>query len=82
MKWYEEHWHELENRYPNIPLIDFTFSYKEDRFRDHFVDFAKCLSHYANDEKEYLELLKEEYKTHKSYGSSISDSVVVTEERL
>lgn len=65
--WYQENWHSLGNRYSNVDLSTYYFDKKNNRYRDHFIDFAKCLSHYARDEQEYKMLLDEEYKTHKDY---------------
>ena len=69
--WYEQNWTSLANKYPNVSLDEYTFHKKEDRFREHFVDFAKCLSHYAKDEAGYRTLLDEEYKSHQKYRGII-----------
>ena len=69
--WYEKNFENLPNRYPNIPLTDFVFKTKEDRFRTHFERFAHCVSHYAKDEKEYLEILKDDYENNRAYMVSI-----------
>ena len=71
--WYEANWHTLKNRYPNINLARYKFSDREERFKDHFVDFARCLSHYAKDEQEYVELLDEEYRCHAGGKVQMSD---------
>jgi hypothetical protein len=73
--WYEENWSKLYNRYPDVSLDSFSFPKKEDRFREHFIDFAKCISHYAKNETEYLTMLKEEYNTHMRYRKKISGDV-------
>jgi hypothetical protein len=69
--WYEEHWDELENLYPDYDLSPFVFRAKEERFKDHFFKFAKCLSHYALSVEEYSSLLIEEYKSHRAYESLV-----------
>jgi len=69
--WYEEHWHELKNLYPNVDLSKFHFKSKENRFKDHFIDFARCLSHYAETEAEYKVLLNTEYQCHDKYRNII-----------
>jgi len=69
--WYEEHWQELPNLYPGVPLEKFRFKNSEARFKTHFLSFAKCLSHYALSEKEYVDLLVREYKSHKSYEKMV-----------
>jgi hypothetical protein len=71
--WYEQNWSKLKNLYPNVDLKEYTFPKKEERMREHFVEFAKCLSHYAKDEKGYRTLLDEEYKSHQKYRGIINE---------
>jgi len=81
--WYQENWHTLSNRYSEVSLDEFTFRKKEERFKDHFRDFAKCLSHYAEDKNEYYELLHIEYASHKAYESLLKqDEFGVEEEQI
>lgn len=79
VKYYEENIDKMGNRFSTIPLFDFKFNKKEERFKDHFMDFAKALSLYAKDEKEYLELLHEEYKSHKNYDEMVTQFVPASE---
>jgi len=65
--WYEEHWFELKNLYPDVSLEHFTFLKKEERFREHFIGYAKCVSHYAETKEEYLKILKADYESHHKY---------------
>ena len=71
MLYFEKHWPSLKNKYPKVSLVEYKFLKKESRFRDHFVDFAKCLSHYAPTEEMYKYLLDAEYKSHTSYRDLI-----------
>lgn len=73
--WYEQNWSKLYNKYPEIDLSRYKFHKKEDRFKEHFRDFAKCLSHYAKDEIEYKKLLDAEYLSHMEYRKQISGDV-------
>jgi len=70
--WFEEHWHEIENPYPEFYLDKFEFS-KDSRFRDHFIDMARCFSQYARNDNEYMKLLVEYYCCHKNYEKLISN---------
>ena len=70
--WYEEHWNEIENKFPECLLDKFKFNKKEPRFKEHFIDFAKCVSEYCEgDVNLYIRLLTEEYKSHKNYEQMI-----------
>lgn len=71
--WYQENWTKLQNRYPNVSLLEYTFPKKEPRFKDHFISFAKCLSHYAKTEEIYIRMLKAEYASHQKYRNLIYD---------
>lgn len=73
--WYEQNWPRLKNKYPDISLDKYVFPKKEDRFKEHFRDFAKCLSHYAKNSVEYEGLLKDEYLSHMNYRKKISGAV-------
>lgn len=88
--WYEEHFHELPNKYAYIPLEgEFLFKKKEDRYKTHFHQFAHCVSHYAKDEKEYLEILRADYDNHKAYVEKMrvyeegeEEKLIVIEEKI
>lgn len=69
--WYEENWHTLKNLFPDTDLTQYSFPPTENRFKDHFIDFARCLSHYAKDEIEYKMLLDTEYASHMRYRELI-----------
>jgi hypothetical protein len=71
VKYWEIKFKSLKNKFDYIPLIDFKFMKHEERFNDHFSDFANAVSQYAKDEKEYLTMLHEEYKTHMDYRDMI-----------
>jgi len=70
--WYEEHWNEIENKFPSSLIDGFKFKKQEPRFKEHFRDFAKCISEYCGDDLNlYMKLLVEEYKSHKNYEQMI-----------
>ncbi len=71
--WYEIHWNEIENPYPDFYLNKFIFR-QDSRFKDHFIDMAKCFSQYAENETEYMKLLIEYYKCHKNYDNLINNN--------
>jgi hypothetical protein len=70
--WFEEHWHEIENPYPEFYLDKFIFPKECPRFRDHFVDMARCFSQYARNDDEYMKLLIAYYEAHENYRKQIS----------
>ena len=72
--WYEENWHRLKNLFPNVDLTQYSFQKAENRFKDHLIDFARCLSHYAKDETEYKNLLDVEYASHMKYRELIGQT--------
>lgn len=74
--WYEENWNKMTNLYPDVPLSNYHFLEKEPRFKDHFIDFARCLSHYAKTQEEYVMLLDEEYKSHNEYRKLIGEKIL------
>lgn len=70
--WYMENWQKLSNQYSDVSLDEFEFSEREERFRDHFLDFAKCVSHYAKDKEQYLRILRSDYLNHQAYKKDIA----------
>jgi len=80
--WYEQNWQCLVNRYPVVSLAKYKFKDKEPRFKDHFIDFARCISHYAETQDEYIKLLDEEYKSHISYMRLIPNTETINEETV
>jgi len=75
MLYFEQEWSNLKNVYPNVSLQEYSFDANEKRYEDHFIDFAKCLSHYASNEEQYKVLLTEEYRSHKRYKTLVSSNV-------
>lgn len=73
--WYEENWHKIKNPYPECLLDGFKFRDTEPRFKEHFKDFAKCVAEYSDgDMNLYVNLLIEEYKSHKFYDDLIHNT--------
>lgn len=73
MLYFEVEWGRLPNKFPRIDLEQYFFPERENRFRTHFFEFAKALSHYASDESQYKALLDEEYKSHQAYRVMIAN---------
>lgn len=75
MLWYEENWDNIINPFGTKYLDLFEFANDRPRFKDHFVDFAKCLAEFCDgDERKYAKLLKAEYDSHKKYEEVLKAS--------
>lgn len=78
--WYAENWDSLGNLYDDVDLKQFQFGKGEERFREHFIDFSKCVSHYAKDKNEYFEILQVDYESYKEYSQIVD--IMKTEKKF
>ena len=74
--WYQDNWSQIENRFQEVFERKWTecFKKKEERFKDHFRDFALQASEYSEgDIKLYLQLLKEKFDSHMKYRELVEE---------